>query len=98
LGWYARNSSSGTRVGGQRAFNELGIFDMSGNVWEWCSDENNPWFATIPGTYRVIRGGAYNSFAYECRIAHIWRMDANDRKPDVGFRVVFDINYEEDKK
>lgn len=67
VGWDYVNSGSTTHAVGGLAANALGIYDMSGNVWEWCWD----WYGTYPGTstdyrgsasgsYRMSRGGAYN--------------------------------------
>lgn len=69
VGWYASNSPTSTQVVGQKKPNELGLYDMSGNVLEWCSDyygdysaeeQNNPTGAPFNKfDYRVCRGGCY---------------------------------------
>lgn len=69
VGWYASNSPTSTQVVGQKKPNELGLYDMSGNVLEWCSDyygdysaeeQNNPTGALFHKfNYRVCRGGCY---------------------------------------
>jgi len=50
VGWYNSNSGYSAHPVGQLAANELGTFDMSGNMWEWCWDE-------LFGPFRVLRGG-----------------------------------------
>jgi formylglycine-generating enzyme required for sulfatase activity len=99
--WYGDNSGGTTHPVGQKVANPWGLYDMHGNVWEWCQD----WFDTYPGgmavdprgpatgSLRVIRGGSWSSrgrwgFAWLCRSA-----DRNHGPPDVwdygvGFRVV----------
>jgi formylglycine-generating enzyme required for sulfatase activity len=99
VAWYYKNSDSKTHPVGQKSSNELGIYDMSGNVWEWCSDwygsdyyknssSNNPKGANS-GTSRVLRGGAWNSLPAFCRIANRYDYTPTYRKYFIGFRVVF---------
>ena len=82
--------------------NPLGIYDMSGNVWEWCSDyysrsylsydtynpsgSQDPEFDFEPA--RVIRGGAWDSKAEECRVSKRSRATEGDFGNWLGFRVV----------
>ena len=64
VGWYGANSGGKTHEVGTKRGNELGIYDMTGNVWEWCFDQ---WEST--GTYRVMRGGSWDSYAYIARVS-----------------------------
>ena len=77
VAWYTKNSDSETHRVGTKSPNELGIYDMSGNVWEWCSDrygsyssgsQTNPQ-GPASGTNRVLRGGSWFNFARYCRVS-----------------------------
>ena len=77
VAWYCDNSSDQTHQVGTKAANRLGIYDMSGNVWEWCQDEYGSYDAaaqTNPqgpadGSYRVMRGGSWFDDAEFCRVS-----------------------------
>ena len=99
VGWYDDNSESKTHQVGQLAPNELGIYDMSGNVWEWSSDwygenyyetikdgETNP-KGPESGDFRVLRGGSWNSFDNYCRVSVRSYYDPDYRDDFNGFRV-----------
>lgn len=70
VGWYDENSGQRTHPVAQKLDNELGIFDMSGNVWEWCSDQwSDNYSSPRNSSYRVLRGGSWDSSATYCRVA-----------------------------
>lgn len=78
VAWYDDNSSRKTHPVKQKQANELGIYDMSGNVWEWCQDwygrysssaQTNP-TGPSSGSLRVCRGGGWNLDATDCRVSY----------------------------
>jgi hypothetical protein len=83
VGWYGDNSGNTTHPVGQKSPNSLGLYDMSGNVWEWCQDCYDS-----SCSYRVIRGGSWYYDASNCRVAHRYGNAPSYRYGNLGFRLV----------
>lgn len=100
--WFYYNDSSptyGTKPVGMKLPNQFGLYDMSGNVWEWCEDDshNNYTDAPTDGSawvdferegYRMLRGGAWDYDAASCRSPQRYSGDPLDGGSSRGFRVV----------
>ena len=81
VAWYSDNSGGGTQSVGTKAANELSLFDMSGNVWEWCWDSRQT-------SIRSVRGGCWSNLASFCAVSLRSDSWANTRAGDIGFRYV----------
>lgn len=97
--WYAANSGGETHPAGSKEPNAWGLFDMHGNVREWCADMYAPYAETrqidpvgpAEGELYVARGGGWNSTAEDCRFARrtTWQDGYFQPKDDIGFRLVY---------
>ena len=97
IAWYSDNSGMETHAVGGKAANAVGMYDMSGNVLEWCND----WYCNYmyidfgriqptgptTGRDRVLRGGSYFFNSYFCRSSNRYYNDPDNRYNNIGFRV-----------
>ena len=99
VGWFDMNSNKKTGIIGTKEPNELGLYDMSGNVWEWCHD----WFESYSngnqvnphgpknGKERIIRGGSYCSESNMCRVSIRSSFAPDEKDDDLGIRLACNI-------
>jgi len=88
IAWYKFNSDSQTQPVGLKQPNPYGLYDMLGNVWEWCFDVYD---AEVYGTYRVFRGGGWNDTERGCLATNRRRSHPTYGIDDVGFRLARNI-------
>lgn len=99
VAWYTNNANSSSHAVGGKDVNSLGIYDMSGNVWEWCSD----WYGMYsPGTYsnptgpsngtaRVMRGGCWYFNEDYCRVSARYSSSSSNTFITYGGRLAIDV-------
>jgi len=107
VAWYANNADKKSHKVAQRMPNELGLYDMTGNMWEFCHDDisksfyknspkNNPLYLQSKEqnktTMKVIRGGGYEFAANESQVFRRDGATSNVRMPDIGFRLAMSVN------
>ena len=100
VGWYDRNSRGRIHDVAQKAPNQVGTYDMSGNVWEWCQDAFTHDISLIPGdgmpcegpaVERVLRGGCFNNWAIHCTVSKRYEIGRDYADESIGFRLALSI-------
>jgi formylglycine-generating enzyme len=85
IAWHRGNADGVVHSVGIKQPNAWGLFDMIGNVWEWCDDVYD---RRVHGTYRVFRGGGYADLPHACRASCRRKSHPQHKIDDLGFRVV----------
>ena len=99
VGWYNNNGNYATKEVGKKKENKLGLYDMSGNVCEWCSDKYAPYTSeaqinpkvTAATPDYVVRGGHCQAEAGDCRVSNRDYQNPDVKKPTTGLRLVLDL-------
>jgi formylglycine-generating enzyme required for sulfatase activity len=99
MAWYGANSDGRTHPVGRKRPNAFGLYDMHGNVWEWCEDDwhgsyanatydGSAWMEPKRNSWRVLRGGGWNVAAASCRSANRYGTSPINRSDFLGIRLV----------
>jgi formylglycine-generating enzyme len=97
VAWYKDNCLDESMPVGLKKPNQLGIYDMSGNIWEWCQDYYHPDTGKIPkdgspcrekSAERVLRGGCFHNWAVHCTAAKRYQIMPEFKDPCISFRLV----------
>ncbi len=100
VAWYDRRHGDHTQPVAQKAPNQLGLYDMSGNVWEWCQDVYTSDVQMIPadgsafggaGEERVWRGGCFHNWAMHCTVSKRYSLPSDAHDGCVGFRLALSV-------
>lgn len=98
VAWYDRRHGDHTQPVAQKAPNQLGLYDMSGSIWEWCQDVYTREVQLIPtdgsaftgsGEERVLRGGCFHNWAIHCTVSKRYEIQKDAHDGCIGFRLAF---------
>ncbi|MFO0911954.1 MAG: SUMF1/EgtB/PvdO family nonheme iron enzyme [Pirellulales bacterium] len=101
VAWYDRKHGDHRQPVALKQPNQLGLFDMSGNVWEWCQDVYTPDVSLIPtdgtaytgpGDERVLRGGCFHNGKIHCTVSKRYEIGSQYHDECIGMRLAYDLN------